>query len=107
MPKKLFKPGNQAARGHGKGRPRLDVVSLADKAARLVLEQDIEMLSRPAKGKADEHRQHLARERISRMCRGRIPTRIALAGDGSDSTPVPFAYVEVAAAATRAAEEDA
>ena len=101
-----FQPGNQAARGHGKGRPRLEVTSLADTAARRVLEEDLRLLELAASGKkVPKLELHRAKERISRMCKGRIPTRIAIAGDGDNPNPIPFTYVEVASAPTRGVEE--
>ena len=91
-----FERGNKAAVGHHKGRPRLEVTSLADTAARRVLEEDLRLLELGASGKRVPRTElHRAKERISRMCKGRIPTRIAIAGDGDNPTPIPFAYIEV------------
>ena len=106
MPKMLFQPGNQAAKGHHKGRPSLDVTSLADKAAVEVLQRDLATIRKAdgnprSVGKLELHR---AKERISRMCKGRIPTRIAVAGDEGSDAPIPFEYVTVASPPARSGE---
>ena len=82
-----------------------EVVRLADDAARLVIEADVRLLTHIELSPAEWRKRklgrrpsklevHRAKERIAKMTRGRVPTRIAVAGDeGGD--PVPFAYVEV------------
>ena len=103
----MTKSTNYSAPREKRNGPRLaqEVVRLADDAARLVIEADIKLLvqagyspkqwkklklgRRPSKLEV-----HRAKERVSRMTRGRVPTRIAVAGD-EGGAPVPFAYVEV------------
>jgi len=106
-PGRKFLPGNTYGRWRGptKGRPKLEVASLADAAAVLVLTQDLETISKPARTNEQRRLQHLARERISRMVKGRIPTRLAIAGDEGDQRPIPFRYVTVVDAPAREDEE--
>ena len=101
-----FQPGNKAALGHHKGRPRLDVASLADRVAVLVLEGDLTLIEKAQENPRSVSRLelHRAKERISRMCKGRVPTRIAIAGDEGNPNPVPFSYVSVASAPARGVE---
>ena len=92
-----FQPGNKAALGHHKGRPRLDVTSLADQAAREVLEHDLAILTKAKENlrRVSKLELHRAKERISRMCKGRIPTRLANAGDEGNLSPIPFSYISI------------
>lgn len=87
-----FEKGNPG----GPGRPSLgqNLVKLADEAATKVVEIDLAVLEKPAKTKAAKLRRHQAMDRLSRMCKGRLPTRIAIAGD-EGGEPVPISYVEV------------
>ncbi len=92
-----FEKGNKAGLGNKGGRPKLNIASLADETADEVLRTDLALIRSKPTTKEGKFRRAQALERASRMCKGRVPTRIAIAGDeGGD--PVPFSYVEVGTA---------
>lgn len=95
---KPFEKGNPGGPGRPKGSHNAGraVVALSDELAELILAHDMEAISKPAKSKAAKLRRHHALERASRMCKGRVPTRIAIAGD-EGGEPVPLSYIEVGA----------
>ena len=80
-----------------KGRPRLDVTHLADEVATIVLERDRGILiEKPVEVKdgdretlrslaAQEERKRQAADRVSRMCKGRVATKVEIGGvDGKE-----------------------
>jgi len=80
--------------GNKGGRPKLNIASLADELAGEVMKEDLALVHSNPTTKEGKFRRAQALERASRMCKGRVPTRIAIAGDEGGS-PVPFSYVEV------------
>jgi len=91
-----FKKGNTASKGRPKGATLGDLSQLADEVAELIMEAD-----RATIIKAEEHPRsvtklqlHRSMERMARMTKGRIPTRIAISGDPSGE-PIPFSYIDV------------
>ena len=87
--------GNPTGAGGEKGgRPRVEIASLADAAAEIVLRTDIRTLKAPAKSQAAQKRRREAMERVSRMCKGRVPTRVEVSGD-PDAPPVRLEYIIV------------
>jgi len=93
-------------RNYSMGRPKGSknkgpkLVKLADDAAEMVLQHDMAIIAKPVKTKEDAIARERALERLSRMTKGRLPTRIAVGGD-ENGEPVPFTYVEVADAQKR------
>jgi len=93
---KPFKKGNPGGPGRPKGSRNLgpELVHLADEAATLVITEDAAIIRGKAKTRAQQLAKDRAKDRLSRMCKGRVPTRIAIAGD-EGGEPVPISYIEV------------